>query len=62
MAFNPEFDILSRNKFEDKFGQLDNLVDKDDGEIEDQAFLITHNFVEPKQEDAKVSQYTLTSP
>ena len=56
MSFNPEFYESTKNNFEDKFGRLDNLVDEHDDEwIEDQAFLITHNFVEPKQEDAKVS-------
>ena len=56
MSFNPEFYESTKNNFEDKFGRLDNLVDEHDDEwIEDQAFLITHNFVEPKKEDAKVS-------
>ena len=55
MAFNPEFDQLTRNNYKDKFGQLDNLQDKDGGAIDDQAFLITHNFIEPKEENARVS-------
>ena len=56
MSFNPEFYESTKNNFEDKFGRLDNLVEEhDDAPIEDQAFLITHNFIEPKEENAKVS-------
>lgn len=55
MAFNPEFDLLTKNNYKDKFGQLDNLQTKDNAAIDDQAFLITHNFVQPKQENARVS-------
>ena len=56
MAFNPEFDKVSKNNYKDKFGQLDNLRDTEGAAIDDQAFLITHNFVEPKQENARVSR------
>ena len=56
MAFNPEFDLLTKNNYKDKFGQLDNLQTKDNAAIDDQAFLITHNFVQPKQENARVSR------
>ena len=56
MAFNPEFDKVSKNNYKDKFGQLDNLRDSNGSAIDDQAFLITHNFVEPKQENATVSR------
>ena len=55
MAFNPEFDKIVKNNYKDEFGQLDNLKDSNGDAIDDQAFLITHNFVEPKQENARVS-------
>ena len=47
------FDDDYKANFTDKFGRLDSLKTTDDEWVEDQAYLITHNFVEPKKENAE---------
>ena len=50
--YNTDFDDEYKNSYTDKFGRLDSLKDTEGQEVEDQAYLITHNFIEPKDEDA----------